>query len=110
MAESPGATNARLLQEILQQLQQLNQTLDDFTGQGLPLKAQVPTTEAIASIAAAAALVMRETPTISTLDLQGRIAAAQVLASELIRAHDAYQQQTQLERLNQLAGHRPAAG
>jgi hypothetical protein len=106
MTESPGTVNTRLLQEILQQLQQLNQTLDDFTGQGMPLKAQVPDAQLIASIAAATALVAREKPGISTEDLQGRIAAAQVLATELIRAFDAYQSQTRPGRLNQLAsGH-----
>lgn len=103
MADSPGTVNTQLLRDILQQLQQLNQTIDDFTCQGMPLKAQVPTSELIASVVSAAALVMRDTPAISTLDLQGRIAAAQVLASELIRAYDAYQQQTHAGRLDQLA-------
>jgi len=103
MADSPGTVNTQLLRQILAQLEQLNQTMDDFTCQGMPLKAQVPTSELIASIAAASALVMRDTPTISPMDLQGRIAAAQVLASELIRAFDAYQQQTHAERLDQLA-------
>jgi hypothetical protein len=103
MAESVGTQNTKLLQEILAQLQQLNQTLDDFTGQGMPLKAQVPDSQLIASIAAAAALIGRETPSISSLDLQGRIAAAQVIANELIRAFDAYQSQTRSDRLNHLA-------
>jgi hypothetical protein len=103
MADSPGTVNTQLLQDILQQLQQLNQTLDDFTGQGMPLKAQVPTSELLASIVAAAALITRESSTINPLDLQGRIAGAQMLASELIKAFDAYQQQTQAGRLDQLA-------
>lgn len=103
MPEPVGTQNTKLLQDILVQLQQLNQTLDDFTAQGMPLKAQVPNSELIASIAAAAALVAREKPGITTMDLQGRIAAAQVLGSELIRAFDAYQNQTQADRLNHLA-------
>lgn len=103
MAESVGTQNTKLLQEILLQLQQLNQTIDDFTSQGMPLKAQVPDSHLIASIAAAAALVAREKPAISTMDLQGRIAAAQVLGSELIRAFDAYQSQTRSDRLDHLA-------
>jgi hypothetical protein len=103
MADSPGTVNTQLLRDILQQLQQLNQTLDDFTGQGMPLKAQVPTSELLASIVAAAALITRESATINPMDLQGRITGAQVLASELIKAFDAYQQQTQAGRLDQLA-------
>jgi hypothetical protein len=105
-SSSPGTENTKLLRDILLQLQQLNQTLDDFTGQGMPLKAQVPTSELIASIAAATALVSREVPTINPIDLQARIAAGQVLASELIRAFDAYQQQTHAGRLDQLASGR----
>ena len=103
---SPAQVNARLLAEILEQLKQLNQTIDDFTAQGMPLKAQVPSNELIASIAAAVALVSRDNPTIGASDLQGRVDAAQVLGALITRAFDAYQSQTRPDRLSQLLNDR----
>jgi hypothetical protein len=96
---SPAHVNAQLLNQILEQLKLLNQTIDDFTAQGMPLKAQVPSSELIASIAAAVALVSRENPNIGGIDLQGRIDAAQVLGKMITRAFDAYQSQTRPDRL-----------
>jgi hypothetical protein len=96
---SPAHVNAQLLNQILEQLKLLNQTIDDFTAQGMPLKAQVPSSELIASIAAAVALVSRENPNIGGIDLQSRIDAAQVLGKMITRAFDAYQSQTRPDRL-----------
>lgn len=106
MAEAPDSLahrNQQLLQQILEQLRELNETLSNFTSEGLPLRAQVPTPELLASLLAAAALISKERPVITTQDLASRVAAAQVLADELLRQHDGYRTTTQTDRLNQLA-------
>jgi hypothetical protein len=95
--------NQDLLIQILEQLKDLNETIKDFTSDGLPLRAQVPTSELLASLMAAAALVIKERPALTANDLQGRVNAAQVLADQLIAAHDQYKTETSLQRLDQLA-------
>lgn len=101
--DSLAARNHQLLKEILEQLRELNETLSSFTSEGLPLRAQVPNPGLLASLLAAAALISKERPGISQQDLSARVAAAQVLADELLRQHDGYRTSSQTDRLNQLA-------
>lgn len=101
--DSLASRNHQLLKDILEQLRELNETISSFTSEGLPLRAQVPTAELLASLLAAAALISKERPVISQQDLSARVAAAQVLADELLRQHDGYRTTTQTDRLNQLA-------
>lgn len=101
--DSLAHRNHALLTQILEQLKELNETLVSFTSEGLPLRAQVPTAELIASLLAAASLISKERPAMSNDDLSSRIAAAQVLSDELLRQHDRYRTGTQAQRLDQLA-------
>lgn len=101
--DSLAHRNHELLKEILEQLKQLNATFDSFTNDGFPLAQSVPTAELLASLAAAAALITKDNPRVTTEDLRGRVAAAQVLATELLSQHDRFQSETRTGRLNQLA-------
>lgn len=89
------------LTEIAAELADIKELLSSFSNDGLPLRSQVPTSELMASLVAAAALLLRDQP-LSEGELNGRIQAAQVLASELIRQSDRYQQQTRSQHLAQL--------
>jgi hypothetical protein len=102
MASSPAETNAELLRGVLAELKQLNELMENFTGDGFPLNRSVPNTETISAIAMAVALVMRHDPRISQADLDQRLAAAPVLATQLIQALDAFQRSTQVQQLESL--------
>jgi hypothetical protein len=101
--DSLAHRNHQLLKEILEQLQTLNATFDSFTNDGFPLAQAMPTPELLASLLAAAALIAKDQPRVTTDDLRGRVAAAQVLATELLSQHDRFQTETRKGRLNQLA-------
>jgi RNA polymerase-interacting CarD/CdnL/TRCF family regulator len=101
--DSLAHRNHQVLQEILEQLKRMNETIDTFTNDGFPLAQTVPTAELLASLMTAAALISKEQPRLNQQDLQGRIQAAQVLATELLTAHDRFQTETRKGRLNQLA-------
>lgn len=101
--DSLAHRNHQLLQQILEQLQQLNSTLDSFTNDGFPLAQSIPSPELLASLAAAAALIAKDKPQMSQGDLDSRVHAAQVLATELVAQHDRFQSETHRLRLNQLA-------
>lgn len=104
--DSLAHRNHKLLQQILEQLQQLNATLDSFTNDGFPLAQSIPSPELLASLAAAAALIAKDKPQMSQGDLDSRIQAAQVLAAELVGQHDRFQSETHRDRLNHLASDR----
>ena len=86
------------LSAIAADLAEIKELLSSFSNDGLPLRSQVPTSELLASLVAAATLMLRDKP-LSHADLMDRITAAQALASELIRQSDRYQQQTRPEHL-----------
>lgn len=99
---SPAETNAELLRGVLVELKQLNELLVSFTGDGFPLQRSVPTPEMIATIAVAAALLMRHDARMSEADLQQRLAAAPVVGQQLIKQMDAYLGATQRQHLESL--------
>lgn len=101
--DSLAHRNHELLKEILEQLKRLNETIDTFTNDGFPLGQTIPTSELLASLLAAAALINKDQPRLSSDDLQARIEAAQVLATTLLSAHDRFQSETRKGRLNHLA-------
>lgn len=86
---------------IKAELAEIKELLSSFTHDGLPLRSQVPTSELIASLVAAASLILRDKP-LPMGELQERITAAQVLATELIRHCDHYQRATQTQQLSHL--------
>lgn len=89
------------LSAIKAELAEIKEILSSFTADGLPLRSQVPTSELIASLVAAASLIMRDRP-LPVGELNERIRAAQVLATELIRQSDHYQRATQADQLSHL--------
>jgi len=89
------------LATIKAELAEIKEILSSFTGDGLPLRSQVPTSELIASLVAAASLILRDKP-LPMGELNERIQAAQVLATELIRQSDYYQRATQAQQLAHL--------
>ena len=101
--DSLAHRNHQVLQEILEQLKRMNETIDTFTNDGFPLAQTIPTAELLASLVAAAALISKEQPRLTQSDLQARVQAAQVLATELLCSHDRFQTDTRKGRLNQLA-------
>ncbi len=103
MAGDSNAAVLHELKEIKGLLQELLEVFSSFSNDGLPLKAQVPTSELLASVAAAAALIARDTARISSADLSQRIQMAQVLSTELVRQFDAYQHCIQRDQLESLA-------
>jgi hypothetical protein len=90
------------LEAIRLELAEIKELLVAFTNDGLPLRSQLPSSELIASLAAAVALLLRDQP-LAGADLQLRMQAAQALATELIRQSDAYQAATQRQQLTHLA-------
>lgn len=104
--DSLAHRNHQLLKDILEQLQLLNTTLDSFTNDGFPLAQSIPSAELLASLIAAAALIAKDQPRLTPDDLNSRIQAAQVLATELVGQHDRFQAETQRHRLNHLASDR----
>ena len=104
-AVTAAQDDQELLLQIAADLAEIKEVLVSFTGDGLPLRAQVPNSELLASLLMAAAMISRNPGAISAEDLSGRIAAAQVIASDAIRHFDQYQGQTQIAQLQQrLAG------
>jgi hypothetical protein len=101
--DSLAHRNHQVLQDILEQLKRLNETVDTFTNDGFPLAQTVPSTELLASLLAASALISKEQPRLNPDDLMSRVQAAQVLATQLIASHDKFQSDTRAGRLNQLA-------
>lgn len=101
--DSLAHRNHELLKEILEQLKRLNETIDTFTNDGFPLAQTVPSAELLASLLAAAALINKDKPRLTADDLQARVQGAQVLATELLSAHDRFQSETRKGRLNHLA-------
>lgn len=89
------------LQMIAAELSEIKELLSSFSHDGLPLRSQVPTSELLASLVASAALLLRDQP-LTEGELNGRIQAAQVLARELIRQCDLFQQQTRSAHLAEL--------
>ena len=103
MAGDPNAAMLQELKEIKGLLQELLDVFSSFSNDGLPLKAQVPTSELLASVVAAAALISRDTARISGADLTQRIHMAQMLSTELVRQFDSYQHYIQRDQLESLA-------
>lgn len=101
--DSLAHRNHQLLKEILEQLQQLNASFESFSNDGFPLAQSIPSSELLASLIAAAALISKEQPRLTQDDLRGRVQAAQLLATELLSTHDRFQSDTRTGRLNQLA-------
>jgi hypothetical protein len=91
----------QLLRQIAADLAEIKEVLVSFTGDGLPLRAQIPNNELLASLLMAGAMISRNPGAITAEDLAGRIAAAQVIASDAIRHFDHYQSQTQVAHLQQ---------
>jgi hypothetical protein len=110
MATSPAETNAELLRQILAELKQLNELMVSFTNDGFPLARTVPTTEVLAAIAMAAALVGRADPRLNPQDLNNRLGGAPVISTQLIALIDGYLQSTKLHQLDQLATQAPPPG
>lgn len=90
-----------LLREISSELKDIREAFDSFSNGGFPLSRTVPTPELLASLAAASSLIARNTP-LEGGHLQNRIAAAQVIAQDLIRQHDHYRQSIQAQKLDSL--------
>ena len=90
-----------LLKQIADDMRELREAFDTFSNGGFPLERTVPTAELIASVGAASALIARNTP-LEGPHLQNRIAAAQVIANDLIRHHDHYRQSIQAQKLDSL--------
>jgi hypothetical protein len=103
MATSPAETNAELLRQILAELKQLTEVMEAFTNDGFPLARTIPTTETLAAMVVAAALISRGDPRVNPQDLQNRLAAAPVVSTQLIAHIDAYLQSVQVQQLDQLA-------
>lgn len=93
--------SVQLLRQIASDLAEIKEVLVSFTGDGLPLRAQIPNNELLASLLMAAAMISRNPGAIAPEDLASRIAAAQVIALDAIRQHDHYQAQTQVAHLQE---------
>lgn len=93
--------DVQLLQRIAADLAEIKEVLVSFTGDGLPLRAQVPNNELLASLLIASAMISRNPGAITPDDLTSRIAAAQLIATDAIRQFDQYQCQTQVAQLQQ---------
>lgn len=103
MAAHPTESNTdQLLAAVLTELKQLNELMESFTGDGFPLNRAVPSTETIAAIAVAVALLTRHDPRINEQDLQQRLAAAPVISTRLIQQLDSYLQTVQRQQLEAL--------
>jgi len=100
MATETG-DSVQLLRQIATDLAEIKEVLVSFTGDGLPLRAQIPNNELLASLLMAAAMISRNPGAITADDLAGRIAAAQVIAVDAIRHFDHYHSQTQVQQLQQ---------
>lgn len=83
-----------LIQHLAEDVRDIKDVLVNFTNDGFPLRHSVPTSELVTAAVVAGALISRSDPRIHQNDLMTRIAAAQEIASEVIRAFDAYQSAT----------------
>ena len=101
MANSPAETNAELLRSVLSELRRLNEVMESFTNDGFPLQRTIPTTEMLAAMVVAAAMISRTDPRITPQDLKQRLTAAPVISSQLIDLVDSYLNQTQLQALEE---------
>lgn len=99
-SSSLAEKNHQVLQDILEQLKELNETVSLFTSEGFPLKNQVPTSQHTAAIMIAAALLGRTDPRITQADLKARLEASPVIAYELCKAIDSFMATTQSKRLD----------
>lgn len=94
-----------LLRQISEGINEILAVLTSFTGDGYPLKAQLPSAELLASLAMSAALIVRDNPRLAPTPEAGeheakvRLKAAQYLSQLAIKQHDAFYQQTQAEQL-----------
>ena len=90
-AEPFDKATQRLIQGLADDVRDIKDVLVNFTNDGFPLRHSVPTSELVTAAVIAAALIGRSDPRIHQNDLMTRIAAAQEIATEVIRAFDAYQ-------------------
>jgi hypothetical protein len=104
MANEPNHATRVLaaLEGIRAEMAEIRSTLDSFTQEGLPMRAQLPTSELASSLTASLVVLLRDKPLNST-EIQQRVMAAQVIAQSLIEEHDRFRTATQAQRLDNLA-------
>lgn len=78
------------LDRIADTLEEILQLLRTFTNDGLPLKAQVPTSELLSSLLASLAAVLQEGTPLPEVT-EHRLQAAQALGDRMVAHHDEYQ-------------------
>lgn len=88
--------------EILKELREMKELLEDFTSSGLPVRAQVPTSELMASCAVIAGLIARESSSPTETQLRQILQAAQVIGAEAIRQSDQFNSATVAAKLEGL--------
>lgn len=100
--QTPDSLQINLLQQVLEQLKHLNETLDNFTNDGFPLQHSVPTGDLLAVYLVAASLLSRENPRLNAEDLQKRIQSATIIAQQLVAVADHALRQSRAQRLERL--------
>lgn len=90
------------LEGIQAEMGEIKEILSSFTQEGLPMRAQLPTSELMASLTASLMVLLRDKP-LTQQDIEQRVMAAQVIAQALIKEHDKFCSATQLQRLDNLA-------
>jgi hypothetical protein len=90
------------LEGIQAEMKEIKELLVSFTGDGWPLRSQLPSAELLASLTASLVVLLRDMP-LADKDIEQRVMAAQVIAREFIKQHDAYNAATATQHLENLA-------
>jgi len=90
------------LEGIRAEMAEIKEMLASFTQEGLPMRAQLPTAELMASLTASLMVLLRDKP-LSQQDIEQRVMAAQIIAQSLIKEHDKFRTATTAQRLDNLA-------
>jgi len=77
------------LDRIADTLEEILEVLKCFTNDGMPLRAQIPTSPYLASLVASLATLLKDGTPGATITEQ-RLSAAQALSERLIAHHDAF--------------------
>lgn len=88
------------LERIADALEEILRLLQDFTRDGMPLQAQVPSAALLASLVASLAVLLKGGSEGAQID-RTRAEAAQPLGDVLIEQHDKYQQSRTRHALQQ---------
>ena len=90
------------MEKMVAEMAEIKELLNSFTQEGLPMRAQLPTSELMASLTASLMVLLRDKP-LTQQDIEQRVMAAQVIAQALIKEHDKFRMATTAQRLDNLA-------